>query len=261
MQKSILITGCSSGIGLCAAKTLQQRGYRVLAACRKEQDLAHMRELGFEPIKLDLDNEQSVELAAKHVLDITQGHLYAIFNNAGFGVYGSLETVSREQFEKQFSTNLFGTHQLTCLLLPAMKAAGIGRIIQTSSVMGLISTPGRGAYAASKYALEAWSDALRLELIDSGIKVSLIEPGPISTPFSENVDQTQKDKPVTNPTIARRLTQTPEHVVAKLLHALENPHPKIRYPVTWLTVSVMIIKRILPLWLIDKILSKNNHTA
>ena len=261
MQKAVLITGSSSGIGLCAAKTLKQRGYRVLAACRKPADLAEMARLGFEPVELDLDCPQSVARAAEQVLALTDNRLYGLFNNAGFGLYGPLYTVSREDLEKQFSANLFGTHQLTTLLLPAMKQAGEGRIIQTSSVMGLISTPGRGAYAASKYALEAWSDALRMELSGSGIRVSLIEPGPITTRFTENVTQTMQDKPVKNPGIARLFTGKPEDVVKKVIHALEHPHPKIRYPVTGLTVIMMWLRRLLPLWLMDKILNKKSAAA
>ncbi|MDR0218813.1 MAG: SDR family oxidoreductase [Enterobacteriaceae bacterium] len=253
MQKAVLITGCSSGIGLAAAKTLHQRGYRVLAACRKSADLAHMRELGFEPVELDLDSKESVEKAAEHVIELTHGRLFGLFNNGGFGVYGPLESVSREQMEKQFSTNFFGTHQLTCLLLPAIRANGEGRIVQTSSVMGLISTPGRGAYAASKFALEAWSDALRLELFGTGIKVSLIEPGPIKTRFTANVNQTESEHPVENPTIACRFTLTPDDVVIQLVHALESPKPKLRYPVTLLTHAVTVLRRLLPARLMDKI--------
>ena len=156
--------------------------------------------------------------------------------------------------EKQFSANFFGAHQLTMRLLPAMLPHGEGRIVMTSSVMGLISTPGRGAYAASKYALEAWSDALRMELRHSGIKVSLIEPGPIRTRFTENVNQTQSDKPVENPGIAARFTLGPEAVVAKVRHAFESPKPKLRYPVTVVTWVVSLLKRILPGRAMDKIL-------
>ncbi|MDC9582377.1 SDR family oxidoreductase [Xenorhabdus sp. PR6a] len=259
MQKSILITGCSSGIGLAAAKTLQKRGYRVLAACRKPADLAHMRELGFEPIELDLDDKASVEHAARKVIELTHGRLFGLFNNGGFGLYGPLESISREQMEKQFSTNFFGTHQLTCLLLPALRAYGAGRIVQTSSVMGLISTPGRGAYAASKYALEAWSDALRGELAKTDIKVSLIEPGPIHTRFTKNVNQTQQDHPVENPGLARRFTLMPEDVVSKLIHALESPKPKLRYSVTLLTHAVKVMRRLLPERWLDRIVCRQSE--
>ncbi|NHV09552.1 SDR family oxidoreductase [Cronobacter turicensis] len=254
MQKSLLITGCSSGIGLACAHELRRQGFQILAACRKPDDVARMNTLGFTGIELDLDSPQSVEAAAQEVIRLTNNRLYGIFNNGGYGVYGPLATISRAQMEQQFSANFFGAHQLTMLLLPAMLPHGEGRIVNTSSVMGLISTPGRGAYAASKYALEAWSDALRMELRYSGVKVSLIEPGPIRTRFTENVNQTQTDKPVENPGIAARFTLGPEAVVAKVRHAFESPNPRIRYPVTLVTHAVGILKRLLPTRIMDKIL-------
>ena len=254
MQKSLLITGCSSGIGLASAIELQRMGYRVLAACRKPEDVARMNAQGFTGVLLDLDSPESVEAAAADVIRLTNNRLYGIFNNGGFGVYGPLTTISRKQMEQQFATNFFGAHQLTMLLLPAMLPHHEGRIVNTSSVMGLISTPGRGAYAASKYALEAWSDALRMELRHSGIKVSLIEPGPIRTRFTDNVNQTQTDKPVENPGIAARFTLGPEAVVAKVRHAFDSPKPKIRYPVTMVTHAVSLLKRLLPTRAMDKIL-------
>lgn len=254
MQKAILITGCSSGIGLVIATDLKQRGYRMIATCRKAQDIATLREKGFEVVRLDLDDSESIQQAAADVLSMTEGKLYALFNNGGYGVYGRLDTISRRQFEQQFSTNLFGTHELTQLLLPSMLKQGEGRIIQTSSVMGIISTPGRGLYAASKYALEAWSDALRLELYGSGIQVSLIEPGPISTAFSDNVNQTQSDSPIKNPPVAKRFTLPPEALIPIVRHALESPRAKIRYRVTLVTKAMAICKRLLPDRLMDKIL-------
>ncbi len=254
MQKTVLITGCSSGIGLESARELKRQGFRVLAACRKPDDVARMESEGFTGILLDLDDAQSVTRAAAEVIALTDNRLYGIFNNAGYGVYGALETITRSQLEQQFSSNFFGTHQLTMLLLPAMLPHDEGRIVMTSSVMGLISTPGRGAYAASKYALEAWSDALRMELRHTGIKVSLIEPGPIRTRFTDNVNQTQRDKPVENPGIAARFTLGPEAVVAKVRHAFESTRPKTRYPVTLVTWAVTLLKRLLPTRVMDKIL-------
>lgn len=254
MQKTVLITGCSSGIGLESARELKRQGFRVLAACRKADDVARMDQEGFTGVLLDLDDAASVDRAADEVIALTGNRLYGLFNNAGYGVYGSLDAISREQLEQQFSSNFFGTHQLTLRLLPAMLPHGEGRIVMTSSVMGLISTPGRGAYAASKYALEAWSDALRMELRHTGIKVSLIEPGPIRTRFTDNVNQTQRDKPVENPGIAARFTLGPEAVVAKVRHAFKSKHPKLRYPVTLVTWAVSLLKRLLPARMMDKIL-------
>lgn len=254
MQKSVLITGCSSGIGLETAFELKRQGFRILAACRKPEDVARMSEHGFTGVQLDLDSPDSVDRAADEILALTGGQLYGLFNNAGYGVYGPLTTIDRAQLEQQFASNFFGTHQLTMRLLPAMVPHGEGRIVMTSSVMGLISTPGRGAYAASKYALEAWSDALRMELRHTGVKVSLIEPGPIRTRFTSNVNQTQADKPVENPGIAARFTLGPEAVVAKVRHAFESDSPRIRYPVTLVTWAVVVLKRLLPGRLMEKFL-------
>lgn len=254
MQKIIVITGCSSGIGLVAANDLLRRGYQILAACRKPEDVLRMNDLGFTGIELDLNSSQSVEQAAAKIIELSGNRLYGLFNNGGYGVYGPLESVSRQQMEQQFATNLFGTHQLTTLLLPALRASGEARIINTSSVLGLISTPGRGAYAASKYALEAWSDALRMELHGSGIRVSLIEPGPVSTRFTDNVSQAQQDKPVKNPGIAARFTLPPEAILPKLRHALESRHPRLRYPVTLVAQAMTVLRRLLPGWMLDRIL-------
>lgn len=258
MQKNILITGSSGGIGAAAASDLLRRGYRVIAACRKPEDVVLMNEAGYDGILLDLDDAASVEAAAQQITELCQGRLYALFNNAGFGVYGELSSLSRQQMEKQFSANFFAVHQLTMLLLPALKAGGDARIINTSSVMGLISTPGRGAYAASKYALEAWSDALRMELKEEGIHVSLIEPGPISTGFSRNVVQGEADKPVSNPGIAARFTLPPEAILPKLRHALESRWPRQRYPVTVVAHVMSLARRLLPGIVLDRILSSHS---
>ena len=257
MQKNIVITGSSSGIGLAAANDLLRRGYRVIAACRKPQDVERMNTLGFNGVLLDLDDAQSVERAAGEILTLCEGRLFGLFNNGGFGQYGPLQQVTRDQLERQFSTNLFGTHQLTILLLPALIASGSGRIVNTSSVLGLISTPGRGAYAASKYALEAWSDALRMELHTTGVRVSLIEPGPISTSFTDNVNQAEQDRPVKNPGIAARFTLPPEAILPKLHHALESRHPRLRYPVTLVTHIMGLLRRILPGRVMDVFLRRN----
>ncbi|MCZ4059048.1 SDR family oxidoreductase [Pantoea sp. LMR881] len=254
MQKTVLITGCSSGIGLVAANDLLARGYKVIAACRKTEDVARMNASGFIGLQLDLDDPVSIDRAADKVIEITGNTLFGLFNNGGFGLYGPLHTLSRQQLEQQFSTNFFGVHQLTMRLLPALQASGQGRIINTSSVLGLVSTPGRGAYAASKYALEAWSDALRLEVYPSGVRVSLIEPGPIKTRFTDNVTQGEQDKPVRNPGIAARFTLPPEAILPKLRHALESKHPRLRYPVTLVAQVMSLMKRVLPGWMMDRIL-------
>lgn len=206
----------------------------MLAGCRKPDDVERMNSMGFTGVLIDLDSPESVDRAADEVIALTDNCLYGIFNNAGFGMYGPFPPSAVRRWNSSFPPT-FGAHQLTMRLLPAMLPHGEGRIVMTSSVMGLISTPGRGAYAASKYALEAWSDALRMELRHSGIKVSLIEPGPIRTRFTDNVNQTQSDKPVENPGIAARFTLGPEAVVDKVRHAFISEKPKMRYPVTLVT--------------------------
>lgn len=258
MQKNILITGCSSGIGLISALDLHQRGYRIIAGCRKPDDLVRLNALGLTAIQIDMDDPASIEQAIENVHTLTEGKLFALFNNAGYGQYGPLTTISRQQMDRQFSTNFFGVHQLTLGLLPLLRANGTARIVNTSSVMGFIATPGRGAYAASKYALEAWTDTLRMELANEPIYVSLLEPGPITTAFSSNVHQGDDANPVENPGIAARFALPPEALLPKIRHALESRSPQHRYPVTLVTHAMAIAKRLLPSCLMDMIL--NNRT-
>jgi short-subunit dehydrogenase len=253
MQKSVLVTGCSSGIGLESALDLKRQGFNVLAACRKAEDVARMQELGLTGILLDLDDPQSVERAAAEVIALTDNRLYGLFNNAGYGVYGPLPPSAASRWNSSFPPT-FSAPSAHHAAAAGDEPHGEGRIVMTSSVMGLISSPGRGAYAASKYALEAWSDALRMELRHSGIKVSLIEPGPIRTRFTDNVNQTQSDKPVENPGIAARFTLGPEAVVEKVRHAFISDKPKLRYPVTLVTHAVALLKRLLPARAMDKII-------
>ncbi len=258
-QKNILITGCSSGIGLVVAQDLLARGYRVLASCRTIADSERLAAMGLLPIIIDLDSESSVAQAIEQVNALTDGSLFALFNNAGFGQYGSLEKLTRQQLERQFASNLFGTHQLTIGLLPLLRHYGAARIISTSSVMGFITTPGRGAYAASKYALEAWSDTLRMELAGTQLRVSLIEPGPITTSFSRNVQQGDPSHPVTNPGIAAKFALPPEALLPKIHHALESRYSRRRYPVTVVSHAMAIAKRLLPTLLLDRILNKRTN--
>ncbi|RMD70642.1 MAG: SDR family NAD(P)-dependent oxidoreductase, partial [Gammaproteobacteria bacterium] len=242
-MKSILITGCSSGIGLAAARGLKARGYRVFPTARREEDLQKLRGEGFEALPLDLDDSASIRQAVEDLGALTGGRLDALFNNAGFGQWGAVEDLSRETLRAQFETNLFGLVELTNLILPWMRAQGAGRIVQNSSVLGLIAFPYRGAYVASKFALEGLSDALRLELRGTGIHVSLIEPGPVRTKFRENayrafvrnIDRENSPHRGFYQILERRLqskapksrfTQPPEAILKPLLHALESPRPR-----------------------------------
>lgn len=255
MQKNIFITGCSSGIGLVTALDLQSRGYHVIASCRRAADIEHLNQQGLAGLLLDLDSASSVSQAIEQVMALSGGRLFALINNAGFGLYGKLEALERQQLEQQFASNFFGVHQLTVGLLPALRCYGAARIINISSVMGLISTPGRGAYAASKYALEAWSDALRMELSADQIRVSLVEPGPITSAFSQNVQQADSAQQVKNPDIAARFALPPSALLPKIRHALETRYPRHRYPVTLVAHAMSIARRLLPSYLLDKILN------
>ena len=177
--KSVLITGCSSGIGEATAHRLAERGYQVFATARKPEDVARVNRAGLNSLPLDLCDPASIADAVEQVLEQTGGRLYALFNNGAYSQPGAVEDLETRVLRTQFETNLFGWHDLTRRLIPVMRRQGEGRIIQNSSVLGFVSLRYRGAYNASKYALEGLSDTLRLELDGSGIHVSLIEPGPI----------------------------------------------------------------------------------
>ncbi|HIE56305.1 MAG TPA: SDR family NAD(P)-dependent oxidoreductase, partial [Chromatiaceae bacterium] len=187
LQRSILVTGCSSGIGHHVAHGLARRGYRVFATARTKEDVKRLAREGLrDSLQLDLDDSHSIQQAVELVLDRSGGRLYALFNNGAYGQPGAVEDLSRKTLRKQLETNLLGTHELTCAVLPAMRMAGEGRIIQNSSILGFAAMPYRGAYNCSKFALEGLTDTLRLELVGTGIGVSLIEPGPIRSRFREN---------------------------------------------------------------------------
>ncbi len=272
-SKTVLITGCSSGIGYDSAITLHARGYQVFATARKPADVAKLQAIGLEAFQLDLDDSKSIHTAVKSVLEKTGGQLFALFNNAAYGQPGAVEDLSREVLRKQFETNLFGWMELTNLIIPVMRKQGYGRIIQNSSVLGLVSMKFRGAYNASKYALEGLTDTLRQELHGSNIYISLIEPGPIETNFrknagvafrkhiniSQSVFKTDYQKTLERletkgPAVA--FTLPPAAVTKKLIHALESKNPKPRYYVTFPTWLFGILRRILSTRMLDRILQK-----
>lgn len=273
-EKTILITGCSSGIGLCVAKELKKRNYRVFASARKEQDVDTLKQNGFEDaLQLDLDDPKSIQSAVTQVLEKTGGELYALFNNGAYGQAGAVEDLTRETLRKNFETNVFGTHELTTLVIPVMRKQGYGRIIQNSSVLGFINLPYRGSYNATKHALEGLTDTLRLELHNTNIKISLIEPGPIESRFranafasyQQNINKEESFHKSIYDAMERRLTKEgpaapftlpPEAVFKKVLHALENDSPKLRYYVTFPTYLFGFLKRILPSKLLDIVLQK-----
>ena len=183
-MRSILITGCSTGIGLAAARTLKARGWRVLATARKPADLERLgRDDGLEALPLEMSDPASVSACALEALKRTGGRLDALYNNAAFGSVGAMEDVSGDLLRHHLEVNVVAAHALTRQIIPAMRAQGHGRIVMCSSVLGFVSGPYRGAYCASKFALEALSDALRQELAPAGIHVSILEPGPIESQF------------------------------------------------------------------------------
>lgn len=271
--RSILITGCSSGIGLDAARTLATRGWRVLASCRQEQDCERLRSEGLESFVLDYASTESVQLGAQRALELTDGKLDAVFNNGAYAIPGLVEDLPREALRTLFETNVFGQFELINALLPAMRAQGHGRIINCSSVLGFVAQPFRGAYIASKFAMEGLSDTLRLELAGSPIHIVLIQPGPIATDIRKNaivhferwIDwQHSSQRSRYDDQLLPRLYQpsakkdrfelTPAAVTLKLIHALESPHPRARYAVTIPTHVAGFLKRLLSTALLDKVL-------
>jgi NAD(P)-dependent dehydrogenase (short-subunit alcohol dehydrogenase family) len=272
-QKSVLITGCSSGIGYCVANGLKQRGYRVIATARRPESVEQLKAEGFESLQLDLSDSDSIQQAFEQVMQATDGKLFALFNNGAFGLPGAVEDLTRENLKYQFETNVFGWLELTNLVIPIMRKQGFGRIIQNSSVLGFVCMPFRGAYNASKYAIEALSDTLRLELKDTNIHISLIEPGPITSRFRANaVIAMQQHIDIENSVhrekymgVLKRLnkeghavpfTLPPEAVLKQVIHALESKQPKPRYYVTLPTYLFAFLKRILSHRQLDYLLAK-----
>jgi short-subunit dehydrogenase len=270
-QKTIFITGCSSGIGYTTAISLQKRGHRVICSARKDIDVQRLIQDGFECLRLDLADSNSIHQAVEKLSHMTGGNIDALFNNGAFGQPGAVEDLTRDVLREQFETNFFGTHELTNLVIPMMRKQGHGRIIYNSSVLGFVAMKFRGAYNASKFALEGLADTLRLELRNSGIDIILIEPGPIESQFranafalyQKNIDastsvhrETYKamENRLQKPGPAAPFTLPAAAVAEKVIHALESNHPKTRYPVTLPTHLFAWLKRLLPTTWLDKIL-------
>ena len=272
--RSILITGCSSGIGLDAARTLRARGWRVFATCRQEVDCDRLRGEGLESFRLDYADEASIADAVTEVVARTGGTLDALYNNGAFACPGAVEDLPRGALRAIFETNLFGYHDLTRRLIPLMRAQGHGRIINCSSVLGLVGMTWRGAYVATKFAMEGLTDVLRIEMRGTGIDIVLIEPGPITTRIRENaiphfekwVDWQTSARSDQYKTLRGRLYGVktkkdafelgPEAVTAKLVHALEAKRPKARYYVTTPTYLMGALRRVLPTRALDWLIAR-----
>jgi NAD(P)-dependent dehydrogenase (short-subunit alcohol dehydrogenase family) len=273
-DRSILITGCSSGIGLDAARGLKARGWRVFATCRKPEDCQRLQAEGLESFPLDYADEASIAAAVEEVRTRTGGTLDALFNNGAFACPGAVEDIPRGALREIFETNLFGYHDLTRRLIPLMRAQGHGRIVNCSSVLGLVGMTWRGAYVSTKFAMEGLTDVLRIEMKGTGIEVILIEPGPIATKIRENAiphfekwvdwqNSARRDQYVT---LRGRLYDKkvkkdafelePEAVTKKLVHALESRRPRARYYVTTPTYLMGFARRVLPTRALDWLIAK-----
>ena len=270
---TVLVTGCSSGIGYCVAKGLKARGYNVYATARKQEDVDRLISEGLKCLRLDYADSESVQDLANELMLLVGSELYAVFHNGAYGQAGAVEDLSRATIEKQFAANVFGWIELNNRLIPMMRQNNRGRIIFNSSLLGLVSLPFRGAYNASKYAIEGFADTLRLELSNTGIKISLIEPGPIESNFRANSLVTLKENIDMQGSVHRDLykksikrlekkgavvpfTLPAEAVLKKVIHALESPNPKARYYVTFPSHLFAMLRRLLPTKWLDKVLSR-----
>lgn len=270
--RSVLITGCSSGIGRDAADALRARGWRVFATCRQEADCARLRDEGHESLRLDYEDPASIAAAWDEIASRTGGRLDALFNNGAYAIPGAVEDVPPDALRAIFEANLFGWHDLTRRAVVQMRRQGQGRIVQCSSVLGRVAAPWRGAYVATKFALEGLTDTLRLELRGSGIRVVLIEPGPIGTRFRQNAarqferwidwEASALAERYRSGLLQRlygagkpdRLELPASAVTARLIRALEDPSPRARYRVTLPTAAAEAMRRTLPTSAMDRVL-------
>jgi len=278
--KTVLVTGCSSGIGLATARLLKEKGWQVAPTARKAEDLDMLRAEGFDPIMLDVTDSASIADAANEVLRRFNGQLGAIVNNAGFGLTSAIEDAPRAMFRDIFEVNVFGMQELTNRFIPLFRKQGYGRIVNVSSVLGELSLPFAGVYSASKFAVEAVSDALRRELFDSGVSVSVIQPGPIETNFSENLAH-RTERYLSNPDspffsfykeaietrktgkaarTAERFMKPPEAVAEKIFRCLENPCPPIRTRITTVAHFGAFVRRFVSARRVDQVMISKLRT-
>jgi NAD(P)-dependent dehydrogenase (short-subunit alcohol dehydrogenase family) len=271
-MRTIIVTGASSGIGAYCARALSQEGWRVFATARKPQDIAALEADGIEAFYLDYREPASIEALVADVLALTGGRLDALYNNGAHAQPGAVEDLPVEALRQQFEANLFGWHDLTRRLVPVMRAQGHGRIVHCSSILGLTPVKWRGAYVASKHALEGLMLCLRAELAGSGVEVSLIEPGPIESRIAPNglawflayVDHANSvHREAYQAQLARmrgggsrsRLKLKPDAVHAALRHALLSARPRPHYVVTLPARVGVLLKRVLPASLLYRILA------
>ncbi|ASK77762.1 short-chain dehydrogenase [Paraphotobacterium marinum] len=276
MKKNIIITGCSSGIGKMAAILLHKKNFNVIASYRSKTDVIDLEQQGIKCLHLDMRDTKSINGFYEKACEYFNHQIDCIFHNAAYGQVGAIEDLPIEALQEQFQVNFFAIHQLTLLILKNMRKYNSGRIVINSSVLGFVALKYRGAYVASKFALEGWADTLRLELSKTNIDVSIIEPGPISSKFRENAllyfykyiknfknsnyfedYQIQIERLESNKS-SNKYTLPPEKVVDALLHALESKDPKIRYLITKPTKYIRILKRVLSDRKLDRLLKNYN---
>lgn len=272
-NRNVVVTGCSSGIGLATAEHLRARGWRVFPSARKPEDLARLKSMDFDCIAMEMADSESVKSGFERAMDMCGGSIGALVNNAGYGQPGALEDLSRDDLRRQFDVNVFGMQELTNLCIPVFRASGSGRIVNVSSVLGRITMPFLGAYSASKHAMESFSDALRVELRGSGIAVSVVEPGPINTEFGNNSHAKLREMRLPNSrfwdqyevqgrrfeerrTRDDRFMLPPESVARKIALALESSRPARRYKVTIPAYIGAVMRRVAPDSAIDEIFAR-----
>lgn len=274
MMRSILVTGCSSGIGLDAVRTLRARGWRVFAACRQQADCDRLRDEGFESPRLDYLDSDGIGAALDTVLTATGGTLDALFNNGAHAIPGAVEDLPVDGLRANFEANVFGWHDLTRRVLPVMRAQGFGRIVNHSSVLGLVTMPWRGSYNATKFAIEGLTDTLRIELRDTPVHVVTLNTGPVTSKIRQNsiphferwVDwRNSARRTQYEARLLKRLYEDsgpdtfelpPSAVSKKLVHALESRRPRPRYYITTPTYMMGVARRVLPTRGLDWLLAK-----
>jgi len=270
MSASILITGCSSGIGLETALYLKEKGYMVFATARQEKDVIKLKDLGFEAFYLDVLKKQTIKDTLKSILSITGGTLDVVFNNAGFGQPGAIEDLKTDILKEQFETNVFGLHEVTIQVLPIMKAQGYGKIIQHSSVLGLISLKFKGAYNASKYAIEGLTDTLRQELLNTSIQATVLNTGPVLSDFRNTAKQKTRDnidiehsrfkddyeKSLNSDKSTVPFTLEAISVAKVVENIIKSKDVKPRYYITKATYILGYLKRVVSTSVLDKILNR-----
>lgn len=272
-KRSILITGCSSGIGYVSAHGMKKRGWKVFAAARKSEDVQRLNSEGLDAVQLDYTDTASIHACLDAVLAKTDGRLDVLFNNGAYGLLGAVEDIPTDALREQFEANFFGWHELTRRVVPVMRTQGGGRIVQCSSVLGVVSGKHRAPYSATKHAIEAFATSMRIELAPFGIHTSSIRPGPINTKFLPNALAVLEEKIDIENTVhkedyansLKRLNSgpqssvfklEPEAVFKKLVHAAEARKPRAVYSVTTLTYLVDFMRRLLPTKWLDRILEK-----